>query len=59
MNVIYRETVISRFGWRLRIYLGGTSKRTRFRKWDSGLSQGVYLRLCGEQVVGVQWRRTA
>lgn len=54
----YRSLVIERFGWWVRLYLGGTSKPDRSRWWRSDLSRGAYVRLRGEQVVGVQWRRS-
>jgi hypothetical protein len=57
VSVVYRELVVHPFGWRLRLYLGGTSRPERCRSWRSVSSRGVYLRLIGEQVVGVQWRR--
>jgi hypothetical protein len=56
-KVIYRQLVIRRIGWWIRVYLGGTSHPYRFRSWRSDLSRGVYLRLNAEQVVGIQWRR--
>lgn len=58
-DVRYKQVVIERLGWWVRLYLGGTSKPDRSRWWRSGLSRGAYLRLRGEQVLGVQWRRSA
>lgn len=54
---VYRSLVIERFGWWVRLYLGGTSKPDRSRWWRSDLSRGAYIRMRGEQVLGIQWRR--
>ena len=52
------EIVVERFGWWLRAYAGHTGSSARARLWQSDLSRGAYLRLRGERVLGLQWRRS-
>jgi hypothetical protein len=55
------QLVLTRFGFRVRIYAGHTGRLPslpRLWRWDTGTSRGVSLRLRGERVIGVQWRRS-
>lgn len=63
MRIVYKSLVVRRFGWWVRLYLGGSSaystRRRRAWKWDTGMSRGVTFRFRPEQeqVAGIQWRR--